>query len=152
MMPYNPPVVFDYSGWAAMYPYIATSVNSMQAGMYFMQAELYCDNTPQSIVDNCNGQRVILLNMLVAHIALLNASINGQPPNPLVGRISNATEGSVTVASEMNYAPGSSQWFLQTQPGASYWQAMAKYRTMQYVPSNRTYGNPFQFPGIGRYF
>jgi hypothetical protein len=142
-MSYSTPVVFDYATWAATYPYLAQSVNSTQAAMYFLQAELYCDNTPQSIVDNCHGQRVLLLNMLVAHIALMNASINGQPPTALVGRISQATEGSVTVASEMNYAPGSAQWFMQTQPGAAYWQATARYRKMTYVPRYSAAPNPF---------
>ena len=145
-MTISTPVVFSYLTWAATYPYLATSVNSTQASMYFLQAELYCDNSTTSIVDNSRGQRAILLNMLVAHIALLNASLNGQPPNPLVGRISQATEGSVSVSSEMNYAPGTSQWFMQTQPGASYWTATAQYRKMTYVPGRRNIGNPFQIP------
>jgi hypothetical protein len=139
----NTPVVFSYTDFQAMYPYIAQSVNSTQAQMYWNQANLYVDNSPCSIIENCNGQRAMLLLMVTAHIALLNASINGQPPNPLVGRINQATEGSVTVGSEMNYAPGSSQWFLQTQPGASYWAATARYRTMHYVPSYRGPANPF---------
>lgn len=143
---YNEPVVFDYIAWAAMYPYLAQSVNSAQGQLYFYQATLYCDNSPCSIVDNCQGQRVLLLYMLVAHIALLNASINGQPPSGVVGRINSATEGSVSVSTEMNYAAGSAQWFMQTQPGASYWAAMAPYRTMTYVAGPRNIGNPFGRP------
>ncbi len=139
----NTPVVFDYTVFSAMYPYIAQSVNSVQAQMYFLQAELYVDNGHCSIIDNCNGQRAIFLYMVTAHIALLSASINGQPPTAMVGRVSSATEGSVSVSSEMNAASGSAQWFMQTQPGASYWTLTAKYRKMTYVPSYRGPPNPF---------
>lgn len=129
-------VTFDYSAWSAMYPVIAASVNQQSAQMYFNQAQLYCDNTVCSPVTDASvgGQREMFLYMLTAHIALLNAPINGQPPNPLVGRISNATEGSVSVQTQMDYPPGSPQWYMQTQPGASYWAASAGYRVMQYVP------------------
>ena len=81
--------------------------------------------------------------MLAAHIAQLNApQINGQPgtgagnaPAPnIVGRIANASEGSVSVSTQLDLPPGSSQWFAQTKYGLAYWQATAAYRTMRYIP------------------
>lgn len=144
----NPVVIFDYVVWSLRYPNLASSVNSAQALMYFNEATLYCDNTPNSVIDNSTGQRQLMLDMLTAHIALLNANINGQPPSPIVGRINSATEGSVSVQSEMNYPPGSAQWFMQTQPGASYWAATAKYRTMRYVAGPRGFINPFNRNGF----
>jgi len=133
----NAPAVFNYANFSAMYPQLVASVNEMQAQMYWNQATLYVDNSCTSIIDNCNGQRTMILLMATAHICLLNASINGQPVRELVGRVSNASEGSVSVASEMSYPAGSSQWWMQSQPGASAYQAMARYRTMHYVPSCR---------------
>ena len=126
-------VVFDYSLWSLRYPELSGSVKAALAGAYFIESTLFLDNTDNSRVTDL-GQRAMLLNMLTAHIAALNAPLNGQPSSPLVGRITNATEGSVTVAAAMDLPPGSAQWFAQTKYGASFWAATAVYRTMLYVP------------------
>jgi len=125
-------VTFDYGAWSARYPELAASVNATLAGAYFAEAGLYCDNTDCSRIWDVNA-RALLLNMVVAHIAALNATINGQAASPLVGRISNATEGSVSVQTQMDYPPGSAQWFVQTRYGAAFWAATAQYRTMRYI-------------------
>lgn len=88
----------------------------------------------------------MFLNMLTAHIAALNASINGQSPSPLVGRISNASEGSVSVGVQMDLAPGSAQWFAQTKYGIAYWQASLQFRSMLYFPGPAPVANPFNLP------
>lgn len=137
----NGVVVFDYAAWSARYPEFS-SVMQATAQQYFYEAQLYCDNTPCSIVrDLC--ERSILLNMVTAHIAALNAPLNGQPSSPLVGRISNATEGSVSVGAQMDMPPGSAQWFNQTKYGAAYWQATAQFRSMLYVRGPVPVANPF---------
>jgi hypothetical protein len=146
-------VVFSYADWIAMYPELANSVTQPTAQMYFFQAQLYCDNTPTSIIRDTSpgGEREMLLNMMTAHIAALNAPINGQPSSPLVGRITNATQGSVSVATQMDMPPGSAQWYNQTKYGAAFWAATAKYRTMRYVPGPQPFrrgagfGNPWGF-------
>jgi len=86
------PVVFNYTSWAARYPELSGSVGSPQAQEYFNEAQLYCDNSPNSIIPNCAPvyQRATYLNMVTAHIAALNASLNGSPSSPLVGRITSA--------------------------------------------------------------
>ena len=142
--PSSLPVVFNYAGWAASYPELAASVPSGQATGYFQQAQLYCDNSVTSIIDNSAPiyERTTLLNLVVAHIAQLFAPLNGQASSPLVGRINSAGEGSVNVSTEMQYPPGSAQWFNQTKYGAAFWGATTKYRAMRYAPGPRT-RNPF---------
>lgn len=127
-------VVFDYSVWSARYPELAASVMQPLAQSYFCEATLYCDNTPCSpISDLC--QRALLLGMMTAHIAALNAPLNGEASSPLVGRISGATEGSVSVQTQNDYPAGTVQWFQQTKYGAAFWAATAQFRTMHYVPA-----------------
>lgn len=139
-------VVFNYAQWVALFPELA-SINQAQATMYFGMAENLCDNSPCGIVPNCppTYQRQTFLNLLTAHIASLFGSINGQPPNPLVGRISNATQGSVSVATQNDYPPGSAQYFQQTKYGAAYWQMSSQYRTMTYVPGPVPITSPYQW-------
>ena len=124
--------VFNYGAWSTLYPDLAAKVNQAQAQAYFDQAgALYIDNSDCSdIVDV--GVRLQLLNLAVAHIATINlpASAGG---TGIVGRISSATEGSVSVSSEMK-VPGTAAWWVQTQAGASLWQALSAYRTAHYVP------------------
>lgn len=76
-------------------------------------------------------RRAVLLNMLTAHVVKLASAM---ATGGLVGRINSATEGSVTVSAEMGPASGTSAWYMQTQYGATYWQATAQYRTFQVVP------------------
>lgn len=127
-------VLFDYSAWAARYPELAASVPQTRAQTFFNEAGLYCDNTASSRVtdDTPGGQRAMLLNMVVAHIAALNAPAGGNPASPLVGRISNATEGSVSVQTQNDYPPGTVQWWQQTKYGAAFWAASAQFRGMRY--------------------
>lgn len=135
-------VTFSYADWSTRYPELATSVFQAQAQLYFNEAGLYCDNTPTSIITDV-FERELLLNMVTAHIAALNASLNGQPSSPLVGRISGGTQGSVSVQTQMDVAPGSAQWFNQTKYGAAYWASTTKYRTMLYVRGPVPIANPF---------
>lgn len=133
-------VAFDYVIWAARYPELAAWVGQPLAQAYFAEATLYCDNTPTSVITD-PGQRAVLLGMVTAHIAALNAPLNGQPSSSLVGRIGQATEGSVTVQTTLDMPPGSAQWFAQTKYGAAFWQATASFRTIRYVPGSS------RFPG-----
>lgn len=130
-------VTFDYAGWAARYPELS-SVSSGLAQQYFNEAGLYCQNTPTSLVCDL-AQRAMFLNMLTAHIAALNAPLNGQASSPIVGRISQATEGSVSVQTDNQYPPGTVQWYQQTKYGSAYWAASAQFRTMRYVPGYPNY-------------
>lgn len=140
-------VAFSYQVWAARYPELADRVAEPLAQAYFAEAGLYCKNDSCSVITD-EPTRLLILNMITAHIAALNATLSdGTPMTPLVGRINSATQGSVTVQAQFDVPAGSAQWWAQTRYGASAWQAMAPYRTMRYVP-----GHPRQMgPWIGGY-
>lgn len=128
-------VVFDYAGFIARYPEFG-QVPQARCQAFFDEAGLYLRNDGTSPVRGDTSQR-LLMNMLTAHIAALNAQAPGGAgqANTLVGRIESATEGSVTVGTSNDYPPGSAQWFQQTKYGAAFWQASAQYRTMHYIPA-----------------
>ena len=116
--------VFDYQSWAARYPELAPTTSAALATALFVEAGAYLNNTDASPVCDV-AMRGVYLNMLVAHLAALQ---NAQ----LVGRISSASEGSVSVSSE--YAvPGSAAWYAQTKYGAAFWAATASFRVMIYT-------------------
>lgn len=130
-------VTFNYDDWAARYPELAAWTSRPLAQAYFSNdAILYLDNTAASPVPDL-GKRAALLNMLVAHIASLNAPINGAASSGLVGRISQASEGSVSVSAEMGPASATSDWFRSTKYGAAFYAATAGLRTMRYVPARQ---------------
>jgi Protein of unknown function (DUF4054) len=138
-------VVFEYQTWALRYPELAGFVSPVLAQMYFDEATLLLDNTPCSPVQNL-GQRAIILGMLTAHVAALNGAINGQPSSTLVGRINSATEGSVSVGTEL-ITPMSAAYFSQTKYGLAAWQSMAAYRTFRYVPRPHHVASQYGFFG-----
>jgi hypothetical protein len=125
-------VVFDVASFRVRYPEFAT-VSDELLGAYFDEATIYLNNTEYSPVTDLT-KRALLLNMLVAHVAALNAGVNGQAASPLVGRVNSATEGSVSVTTDMGAVSGSAAWFMQTKYGAAYWQATVNLRSFRYVP------------------
>jgi hypothetical protein len=141
-------VVFDYAAWSARFPELAPRVSQSLAQAYFDQdCPLYLDNTAASPVPDL-GKRAALLNLIVAHIAALNApQANGQAASPIIGRITSASEGSVSVQAEMGPASGTSAWWMQTQYGASFWQATVSLRTFRYVAAPQPVFDP-----IGAYY
>ena len=145
-------VEFNYGTWVARYPEFA-AVSEQLAQAYWDEAALYCAN------NTCNpafadGALPTLLNMLTSHIAWLNAprdlngnpASTGTPASPIVGRISSASQGSVSVSTEMGDVAGGSPsqpWYMQTVYGSSYWFATSKYRTARYS------ANPMRVAGTG---
>lgn len=140
-------VVFNYSAWVSRYPEF-TSVTEPIANDYFTEATLYLANSPCSRVTNL-AQRAMLLNMITAHIArLYQLTASGQElAMPLVGRISSATEGSVSVQTELPDLGKNAAFWAQTPYGFSFWQATAQFRTAVYRAPR-----PYVFPPdqIGR--
>ncbi|EPP6261446.1 DUF4054 domain-containing protein [Cronobacter sakazakii] len=134
-------VVFDIEAFRERYPEF-NSVSDALLNAYFVEATVYLDNTDCSPVQD-DAVRAVFLNMLVAHIAALNSGVGGQKPSGLVGRISSASEGSVSVSTGDVPVSQSSWWYLQTPYGAAYWNATAQYRTFKYVPGS----SPSLYPG-----
>lgn len=125
-------VTFDPAAFKQVYPSFAT-LTDPQLVNAFNTATLYLSNTVTSRVQDVD-QRAMLLNLLTAHVAAIEYGENGQAPSPIVGRISNATEGSVSVGADYPAVPGSQAWYIQTRYGAMYWEATARYRVGRYVP------------------
>jgi hypothetical protein len=134
-------VEFNYDQWQKRYPEFRT-VDPVLAQAYFNEACLYFRNDGTGPVSDPNVQSM-LLNMVTAHIAKLNATINGQAPSELVGRINNASEGSVSVGVDNQPLPGSAAWYSQTRYGIAFWQATRQWRTAQY----RAYRRPMPSGG-----
>lgn len=136
---------FNYSAWIARYPEFTGAVSEELAALFFAEAGLYLDNTDASIVQDA-GIRLVLLNMLVAHIAVLAGGLEpGGKPSGLVGRVSSASEGSVSVSTDTGLTPGTAVWFQQTTYGLSFWQATKAYRSARYVAAP-----PYNFEPRGR--
>lgn len=133
-------VSFNYAIWAARYPELANLVPLDMASAYFMEAGLYLDNTACSPVQDL-GQRAAYLNMLVAHIAALNGA-RADPSSFAPGRLSSATEGSVSVSLDLGALPGAATWYAQTTYGLAYWAMTANLRTMRYVAAPPRYFGP----------
>jgi hypothetical protein len=129
-------VVFDPTAFKARYPEFASVANATLSAI-FPEACLYLNNTDRSPVGNVT-RRALLLNMLVAHIGSLGGllSADGQPKP--VGRISSASEGSVSAS--LDYAaPGTLAWYNQTQYGAAFIQATSAIRSFRYVSCPTTF-------------
>lgn len=138
-------VALDYGVWLARYPEFATLSPVLVLG-YWSEAGLYCDNSDSSPITDA-GLRAMLLGMATAHIAAISGGVNGETPSPLVGRITNAGEGSVSVGVDMGSTGSAMQAFWQqTKYGTSFWNATARYRRGRYLPGPR-YTLPSLAPG-----
>lgn len=121
-------VTFDFAAFIARYPEFATLDPSL-AQLYFNEATLYWRNDGSGPVAD-TAMQSMLLNMLTAHVAKLNS--NAATQAGLVGRIDQATEGSVSVHATMGNQPPSAEWFNQTQYGATFWSATRQFRMAHY--------------------
>lgn len=133
--------VFDYAVWAARYPELAGAVDETLAIALFAEAGLYLDNTDTSIVQD-PAIRLMLLNMIVAHLAVLGGALEGGTPTGQVGRVAEATEGSVSVKLDTGLSPGTATWWSLTTYGFNFWAATKRYRSMHYRPGPRPIFNP----------
>lgn len=120
-------VTFNPELFKQRYPEFA-GVSGELLGLYFDESTLIVSNTDRSRVKD-EKERRILLWLLVAHKAQLASNKQGG----MVGRIASALEGSVSVSADMGPVTNTQAWYIQTQYGAEYWNATAKYRTMQYI-------------------
>ena len=133
-----PAVVFDPAAFKARYPEFA-AVADPTLGACFDEAGLYLSNMDNSPVKNLT-RRATLLNMLTAHVAYLGGLLSADGMPRPVGRVSQASEGSVSAAFEgVPPTPGSGAWFQQSQYGAAFWQATSSLRGMRYIPCPTRY-------------
>lgn len=149
--PNTPPVhgvvVFSATEFRTSFPEFA-AVSDALLQSDFALATLVLNNSCRSLVCDANVRQT-LLYLLTAHVAALFQGANGQPPSGIVGRVSDATEGSVSVSAEYASEVSSSMaWFIQTQWGATFWQMTAPFRTMRYFapPPNCCDGDQYLGP------
>jgi Protein of unknown function (DUF4054) len=137
----------NYGQWLQQFPEFGTLVNSVQYANYFNMATLFVRNDGGGLVD-LSWQQALFLSLVTAHIAkLFAANPDGSQPagTQLVGRISSATEGSVSVQTDVNTTENEG-WYAQTQYGWTFWRASAIYRTMRYAPpQNQRVFNPWKW-------
>jgi hypothetical protein len=151
-------VTFDAGEFRGKYPEF-TGLTDGQLDMAFALAAVLLNPLCSSRVLDANI-RLSLLYGLTAHIAFLNYGTNDGAGNVnaapgIVGRISQATEGTVSVTAEFTGNGGPTQdWYLQSKYGAMYWVATSSYRTALYIPApadcDGSYGPGFYgSPGCG---
>lgn len=131
-------VTFDIDKFRDMYPEFS-DVTDTQLGFIFDEATDYLDNTDYSLViDGVKRER--LLYLLMAHICYLRYGDNkGRGGTGLVGRISSATEGSVSVGTELGAMAIGTAWYTQSPYGLAYWQATKVYRMANYYSGGDYY-------------
>lgn len=126
-------VVLDIPKFRAMFPEFS-NVPDAQLPFLFDRATDYLNNSECSLVEDAI-KRERLLYLLMAHLAYVRYGDNkGNGGSGLVGRLSSASEGSVSVSSEAGQVEFRYMWYTQSQYGMDYWQATKVYRMANYYP------------------
>lgn len=139
--------VFNQATFLARYPEFTAFATAKPASLpaQFIEAGDYLNNTDCSPVQDID-RRTRWLNMITAHIAFLGGALNADGQPRPVGRMSDASEGSVSASFDYTPAtPGSGAWFNQSPYGAAFWQATSSLRGMHYRPRPTRVGGPFPF-------
>lgn len=133
-------VSLDVDTFRAIYPEFS-NVSDTVLGFMFSEAGLYLNNTNYSKISDVTV-REQLLYMLVAHLCYIRlGTASGQGGTGLVGRVSSASEGSVSVGTELGGLNDSATWFAQSPYGLMYWQATAGFRLgSAYYPGSKSRG------------
>lgn len=134
-------VIFDPAQFKLAFPEFA-GVPDLRLTMTFTAATAILDNTDASPVTDA-AQREAMFYYLIGHLLTLfgytDTAGTAVPGAGVVGRLSSASEGSVSSSFEMNVpANANAAWWNQTQYGATYWMLTLPYRTVQYVASGRS--------------
>lgn len=131
-------VIFNEAAFLARYPQFSAwvSANPGQLQVRFDEVTmLYVANTATALIQSIE-ERAVVINYAIAHTLQLDGVLasGGQGSTAgQVGRVSSGTQGSVTASLDMGAVPGTAAWWLQTQYGAMFWNATAKYRTFRYA-------------------
>lgn len=142
-------VVFEPAAFKTLFPRFVT-VADVILTLNFAAAEMLVKNSCCSrVVDAVKRER--LLNLLVAHITQLLNGIDGQPPSGIVGVVNDATEGSVSVSTELGDIPFTAVYFAQTPWGLLFWQLTAPFRQFVYVPADPTCADVAAGTGLGSF-
>lgn len=128
-------VVLDISKFRAMFPEFS-NLTDAQLPFLFDQATDYLNNSEYSLViDVIKRER--LLYLLIAHLAYVRyGDANDNGGSGMVGRLSSASEGSVSASSDAGQIEFRYMWYTQSPHGMDYWQATKVYRMANYYPGS----------------
>lgn len=128
-------VVLDIAKFRAMFPELS-NVTDIALQFLFDQSTDYLNNTEYSLVIDAT-KRERLLYLLMAHLAYVRyGDANGNGGSGLVGRLSSASEGSVSVSSDAGQIEFRYMWYTQSPYGMDFWQATKVYRMANYYPGS----------------
>lgn len=128
-------VVLDIDKFRAMFPEFSNATD-IAIQFLFDQATDYLNNTEYSLVIDAT-KRERLLFLLMAHLAYVRyGDSKGNGGSGLVGRLSSASEGSVSVSSDAGQIEFRYMWYTQSPYGMDYWQATKVYRMANYYPGS----------------
>jgi hypothetical protein len=138
----------NYPQWIQLFPQFATNPGQAVVQMYYdLAGSVWLRNDGTGPVTDPNLQ-ANLMNLLTAHVTTLFSGPDGNDPSGLVGRISSANEGSVSVSTEYESTMNSA-WFVQTAAGSAFWQATAAFRSFPaYIPGPTRFGNGIGYGGF----
>lgn len=133
-------VILDYSEFRSMFPIFSDSTIYPDAmlDIYFSIAEEYISNNECS--KTSLKTRKNLLYLTLAHLLLL---LSGNKDGSTVGRVANATQGSVSVGLSYPISPNSA-WWTQTQYGAMVWELTKKYRSFFSIELDSCYNYSYR--------
>ncbi len=129
-------VVLDTAKFKTAFPEFATVPDARLTVLFGLSGALV-DNTGTSPITDLDQRESILFYVLAHMLTLYGSGVAGAvggAPNGVVGRLSSATEGTVSSSFEFNVPQSAgAAWWNQTQYGALYWMLTAQYRTFRYV-------------------
>lgn len=131
-----PALAWDPTAFNQAFPEFASAnpaVNSPAYTQFWVEAGFLCDNSGSGPISDATQLR-LCLNLLVAHLASIQFGAGGVGGGTgIVGRVSEAQEGTVRVSATMGSAePGTDAWYNQTPYGARYLMAIGRFRTFRY--------------------
>lgn len=138
-------VTFDYTAWSALFPQFSNLTEDQVEQVVLPLAVQYNRNDGGGPICDA-GVQTQALNLMVAHCAQILFGSATQKVSPLVGRVSSATEGSVSVDTDYGGQPASAAWFNQTPYGAAWWVLVKPYRLGIYAPKITPQVQPINLP------
>lgn len=126
-------VAFNLATFRAMFPEFS-NIPDDALPFIFDQSTDYLDNSHYSLVIQ-EAKRERLLYLLMAHLAYMRyGDKDGKGGSGMVGRVSSASEGSVSVSSELGSIEFRYAWYTLSPYGMDYWQVTKVYRMANYYP------------------
>jgi hypothetical protein len=140
-----PAVAWNQAAFETAFPSFAPA-SSPAYPQLWVEAGFIVNNSGSGLISDVT-ELTLCLNLLTAHLATLQLGPDGGnsgEPSGIVGRVTNAQQGTVSVAASMgNTVKYDDAFFLQTQYGARFLQVIARFRGFRVYASPMAYGRRF---------